>query len=168
MTCNHVIDLIDAGPFADYPRAHLEAAWQHARNCPTCGPALRSAEALTGDLRTLRQLAPPRDLAINVLARIAALEAKAAEAESVAAPSLVARSPDWRTAVGAMASTAAVALAVAGEVSMPGSSSGGDGSGGWLIQMPAMTAGTLMLAACLVLYTAGLLVSAVERDREPV
>jgi hypothetical protein len=39
---------------------------------------------------------------------------------------------------------------------------------GWLIQMPAMTAGTIMLAACLVLYTVGLLASTSEQEREPV
>jgi hypothetical protein len=38
MTCAHVLGLIDAAPVADYPRAHLDAAWQHARECATCGP----------------------------------------------------------------------------------------------------------------------------------
>ena len=50
MTCAHVLGLIDAGPFADYPRAHLDAAWQHARQCATCGPALEAAAALSTDL----------------------------------------------------------------------------------------------------------------------
>ena len=50
MTCAHVLDLIDASPLADYPSARLDAAWQHARHCATCGPALDAATALAGDL----------------------------------------------------------------------------------------------------------------------
>ena len=74
MTCTHVLGLIDAGPFADYPRAHLDAAWEHARQCATCGPALQAAAALTADLPALPQPAPPPDLAAAVLARIARID----------------------------------------------------------------------------------------------
>ena len=59
MTCAHVLGLIDSSPFGDYPRAHLDAAWRHARQCATCGPALAAATALTADLTALLQPAPP-------------------------------------------------------------------------------------------------------------
>lgn len=59
MTCSQVLGLIDAGPFADYPPAHVDAAWQHARHCPTCGPALKTATALTAELGALPEPTPP-------------------------------------------------------------------------------------------------------------
>ena len=74
MTCAHVLGLIDAGPFADYPAEHLDAAWTHARGCATCGPALNAAAALATDLASLPQLEPPAHLAASVLARIARLD----------------------------------------------------------------------------------------------
>ena len=74
MTCRHALDLIDAETFTDYPRAHLDAARQHARQCATCGPALEAATALTAGLVALPQPAPPPDLAAAVLARIARIE----------------------------------------------------------------------------------------------
>jgi hypothetical protein len=74
MTCRHVLGLIDAGPFADYPTAHLEAAWAHADSCATCGPALHASRALTGQLRGLAQPPAPSSTATTVMARIARLE----------------------------------------------------------------------------------------------
>jgi len=75
MTCAHVLGLIDAGPFAEYPRPHLEAAWQHARRCATCGPALRMATALPADLAALEQPAPSLDMTAIMLARVAQIDA---------------------------------------------------------------------------------------------
>jgi hypothetical protein len=77
MTCRHVLGLIDAGPFADYPAAHLDAAWTHAAHCQTCGPALRASRALTDRLRGLAQPPAPSNTATTVMARIARLETPA-------------------------------------------------------------------------------------------
>src|SRR5205809_4548888 len=74
MTCTHVLGLIDAGPFVDYPPAHLDAAWEHARQCATCGPALKAATALTDDLKALPAPVAPLDFTAAVLARIALSE----------------------------------------------------------------------------------------------
>jgi hypothetical protein len=74
MTCAHVLALIDAGPFADYPAAHLETAWAHARGCATCGPALSASATLGTDLARLPQPEPPAHLTAAVLARIARLD----------------------------------------------------------------------------------------------
>lgn len=74
MTCAHVLGLIDAGPFADYPPAHLQAAGEHARLCATCGPALTSSLRLADELAALAHPEPPTHLAPAVLARIARLD----------------------------------------------------------------------------------------------
>lgn len=77
MTCRHVLGLIDAGPFADSPAAHLDAAWSHAGTCPTCGPALRTSRAMTDQLRGLAEPPAPSNVAIAVMARVARLETPA-------------------------------------------------------------------------------------------
>jgi len=115
MTCAHVLGLIDAGPFADYPRAHLDAAWEHARTCATCGPALAAADRLARDLVGLPQPAPPPDLAAAVIARIARIEAEG--------PAIHDGAPDWSpwmTALGALAAGVAIALSTTsgGEVAI--------------------------------------------------
>src|SRR6187402_2273976 len=63
MTCAHVLGLIDAEPFAAYPQEHLDAARAHARECPTCGPALEAASLMTAELRALPGPDAPEDLA---------------------------------------------------------------------------------------------------------
>lgn len=133
MTCAHVLGLVDAGPFADYPRAHLDAAWEHARQCPTCGPALQASDRLTIDLAALPQPAPPPDLAAAVAARIARIEI---EEE----PPVRARAHDWSpliTVLGGLAAAVAIAL------SMPSSA--------W-----SQHTWTPVLAAGLAFYAAGL------------
>jgi hypothetical protein len=104
MTCAHVLGLIDAGPFADYPQAHREAAWQHARQCATCGPALDGAKRLDADLAVLPQPAPPPDLAVAVIARIARIE------ETPAVHAGAREWSTWITALGAVAACLAIAL----------------------------------------------------------
>jgi hypothetical protein len=104
MTCTHVLDLIDAGPFADYPRAHLDAAWQHARQCATCGPALDAADRLATDLAGLAQPAPAPDLSAAIVARIARIEEPLAVETGARAWS------PWITALGALAACIAIAL----------------------------------------------------------
>jgi hypothetical protein len=74
MTCEHVLALIDVGPFATVASARLDAAWAHAASCPTCGPALATSKALTGGLRRLAHPAAPVHLRATVMARIAAAE----------------------------------------------------------------------------------------------
>lgn len=115
MTCRHVLGLIDAGPFADYPRAHLDAAWQHARQCPRCGPALEAATALTAGLPALPELAPPRDLTAAVLARIGAITPAdtaraAATIPEAAMPSVTRDWPAWATALGGTSAGLAIVL----------------------------------------------------------
>lgn len=74
MKCAYVLGLIDLDSFADYPRAHIDAAHEHARECATCGAALQLASALTTELAALPQPVPPPELAASVLARIARTE----------------------------------------------------------------------------------------------
>jgi hypothetical protein len=145
MTCTHVLGLIDAGPFADYPRAHLEAAWQHARQCPTCGPALETATQLTADLHALAHPATPPDLARGVLARVAQVDEKHAAPVGVAPEANRLSVGDW--SIWASAGGLMTASAMAG--SMPA-------AGGMriLIESPATQA--LVLGAGLILYVAGL------------
>lgn len=162
MTCAHVLGLIDAGPFADYPGAHLDAAWQHARQCPTCGPALETATALTSDLAALPQPAPPSDLAAAVLARITEIDRPAAAVTAVPRARARLNARDWSsalaTALGSLAAGAATALSM-----HPGNAA--PTAPAWL-GMGQMTAGleavpptstwALVLAAGLVVYAAGL------------
>ena len=104
MTCAHVLGLVDAGPFADYPQAHLDAAWEHARQCPTCGPALQASDRLTIDLAALPHPVPPPDLTLAVIARIARVEEE---------PPVHARAHDWSpliTVLGGLAAGVAIAL----------------------------------------------------------
>jgi hypothetical protein len=104
MTCAHVLGLIDAGPFADYPREHLNAAWAHARQCATCGPALQAAHRLASDLAAWPQPVPPSDLAAGVLARIARLGDE---------PPVRSRAHDWSppiTVLGGLTAGVAIAL----------------------------------------------------------
>jgi hypothetical protein len=162
MTCAHILGLIDAGPFADYPHAHLEAAWLHARQCATCGPALEAATALTADLVALPSLAPPPDMAAAVLKRIAQIEEShgavvAAGMPETGAPSSTSDWSAWATALGGLGVGFAIVSAPLGdaapiEIAMPGIR----GITAGLIAMPSTTMGTLVLAAGLVLYVAGL------------
>jgi hypothetical protein len=118
MTCTHVLGLIDAGPFADYPRAHLDAAWQHARRCATCGPALEAAAALTEELTALPEPAPAPDMAAAVLARIARLEqAQGVPTAAVAREAAVLPAMrDWAARAAAVGGLAA-GIAIVGSVS---------------------------------------------------
>lgn len=149
MTCMHVLGLIDAGPCADYPRAHLDIAWQHARHCPTCGPALEAATTLAADLAALSQLAPPPDMTASILARVARVE----HAQS-AAPS---RAHDWSVwpTLGALVVGLAIVLSMLpAPVHIASFRTGSMTSAP--AAMPTTIAEALALAAGLVLYAAGL------------
>jgi hypothetical protein len=168
-----VLGLIDGGPFVDYPRAHLDAAWEHARHCRTCGPALAASETLTRALQALPQLTASRDLTGGVLARIAALEMPFLEQAAIpdaARPHTSGNDPwDWASQAAAIAATvAAAALISSGAIPIPESASGG-GFMGPLIDVPPIADGTLALAACLALYSFGLFAGgAAGRERGPV
>ena len=156
MTCTHVLGLIDAGAFADHPRAHLDAAREHAERCATCGPAWRTAAALTSGLTTLPQPAAPPHLAASVLARIARIEPTVgATADETAI------SAGWSACITALG---ALVVLIALLVSMPTGDSVArsivsprfvamrDG----LFALPSTAAGALAIAAGLFLYVAGL------------
>ena len=157
MNCSHVLGLIDAGPFVEYPREHREAARRHALRCATCGPALRTSETITSRLAALPQPAPPRDLAPGVLARIARVDAPATAAVS---PPIAARGASFRpfTAVAVLgAGTALVSgFLVPGASSIDVQSLGFARSSTGLVVMPATFAGALGLAGGLALYALGL------------
>ena len=160
MTCAHVLGLIDAGPFAGYPRAHLDAAWRHARQCATCGPALDAATALTTELAALAQPAAPPNLAADVLARIAQIEPVASVASGrseTPAPSITRDWPAWATSLGGLTAGLAIVVAPPGGgtlIKITSSSVGGTAVG--VGAMPSTVTAALVLAAGLVLYAAGL------------
>jgi hypothetical protein len=161
MNCRHVIGLIDAGPFADYPRQHLDAAWAHARQCHTCGPALEAAAAMTDRLRALPRPALPRDLTAGVLAHTAAIEgARAARPAPVFEAKRRVVMPDvsgWAMVAGAVVAT--VAITASGDVA-PGDIVSLDRVAvRSVVAIPAMTPGLLTLAAGLALYAFGLFAS---------
>ncbi len=163
MTCRHVLGLIDAAPFADYPRAHLDAAWRHARQCPTCGPALEAGTTLTADLAALPYPAPPPDLAAAVLARIAQSEPTVpargtAAVEAITSPSVPAVWPAWATAFGGLAAaiTAVVStpLGRGAAIDVPWLRPPALSAG--LVPLPSITVTALMLACGLAIYVVGL------------
>ena len=127
MTCAHVLGLIDAGPFADYPQAHLDAAWQHARQCGTCGPALETAAALSTALAALPQFAATPEW-----------------------------SP-WVTTLGGLGAGLAIVLSVLGGDVIPiAITAGFGGLTGALSAMPVTATWAPVLAVSLALYVAGL------------
>jgi hypothetical protein len=161
MTCTHVLGLIDAGPFADYPRAHLDAAWQHARQCPTCGPALETATQLTTDLQALADPAPPPDLATVVLARIAQIEERSDPAAAATSePGEGLNLADWSVrlaGVGGLAATVAIAAEMLpGDLPIYLASPAVGGITGSLAAFPPFGPGALILAAGLVVYVMAL------------
>ena len=163
MTCGHVLGLIDAGPFAEYPASHLQAAWDHARQCPTCGPALDAATALTTGLSTLPHPAPPAHLATAVMARIARLEAPrtiGATVQTRDARASVRSRWQGRTAAGAgLAAGCLIALSIVmGESPALDLTSPRIGGPIGLLGMQSSGTSWVMLAVSLVLYLIALFV----------
>lgn len=170
MTCAHVLGLLDAGSLAEYPPTHMEAARQHARQCASCGPALRAAEALTAGLAALPKMGPSPAFAATVLARIAQTEPLERPARAAALPA---------TRPGSLlrecfASVAAPACLVAGlalilsmvsgdevRTSITSTKVGGMG----LLAMPSTFSDAVVLGTGLLLYAAGLLAPLSGRDR---
>lgn len=169
MTCSHVLGLIDAGPFADHPRAHLDAARRHARGCVTCGPALEASRRLDAGLATLPQLVPSRDFSGAVLARLAQVEPRAVSqpaARNHASPRSLARAwPPWATVAGGVAAAATIALSAPLATMAPIEfvSLTLRGMTDSLIEMPSTTVGALGLTAGLGIYMVGMF-AAVEGE----
>ena len=155
MTCTHVIGLIDAGPFVDYPRDHRDAASAHARQCATCGPALAAAEAVTAGLRMIPNPALPRDLTADVLVRAAAVEQawRAMPATGTVTAPMTSRAlwvPASATALAAAVVAASIASGDVPLFRMAPLSGGG-------LDMPQTGAGIIQLVTGLALYAFGLL-----------
>ena len=132
------------------------------------------ATALTTKLSALPHPAPSRDLRRAVLARIAQIEqayaAPASEAAGQAtAPSFRRGWPVWATALGGVAAGVAIALSmplgegVPIDLALPGIGAVKAG----LVPMPSETTGSLVLAASLALYVAGLFGSERTRKIDP-
>ena len=167
MNCSHVLGLIDAGPFADYPPAHLEAAWAHARRCASCGSALRLATALANDLAALPEPAPPAHLAPAVLARIARLESSPTHGATDRERAVVV-SRTWQDHAAAAAGIIAAGLIAISLMSGQGPAvdvtSPRIGGSNGLLAMQGTTTWWTTLAVSLVLYLTGLF-APVRRDR---
>jgi hypothetical protein len=160
MMCAHVLGLIDAGPFAEYPPEHLDAAREHARECPTCGPALAVATSLQAELATLPEPEAPADLANIVMARIAQLpESDAAAATGKQPAASPVRRRDWTpmvTAIGGLVAGLAMILTMPSGVEGLGGFVTPRLSGGALATMPATVPAALTIGAGLVVYVVGL------------
>jgi hypothetical protein len=162
MTCAHVLGLIDAGSLADYPGAHLDTAWQHARQCATCGPALEAATALTTDLARLPQPAPPAELARTVLARLARIEAAQSASAATVTQETRGRSDThdwspWATSLGSLAAGFAIVLSMPpGGGALIDITSPRVGVAAGVVAMHVTSTWTLVLAASLGLYVVGL------------
>jgi hypothetical protein len=156
MTCTHVLGLIDAGPFADYPRVHFDAAWKHARQCATCGPALAASLALGESLASLPHPAPTNGMTSSVLARIERIEQArpAADIAPTSGPVMVSSLRDWQVWAMAFGGVAA-ALAQAKGV---GTTIGH-------LSMPATIMWAIPLTVGLALYAAGLFAPLHRRSR---
>jgi hypothetical protein len=168
MTCPHVLNLIDAGPFAEYPRAHLDAAWEHARRCRTCGPALEAATALTGDLAALARPSAPPGLAAAVLARIAQIE-QAGMTPAPAVPESTARSSTrdwsaWAMGLGGLAAWLAIVVSTPlRDVALASPRVNWIAAG--VLATPSAIPGALCLTGGLVLYVVGLCARVGGRSR---
>ena len=165
MTCEHVLDVIDAGPFVHVAPATLEAALAHARTCATCGPAVETAEALTIDLAALAHPAPPPEFANVVLARIAQIDAGVEDAaiDKVSSSPAASRLPVWSAAAIAFAASVAMAvLTIARNLTTAPVTPPGSG----FFSMTAMVATTrdlLPFAAVLLVFVAGLFATVTAR-----
>jgi hypothetical protein len=154
MTCAHVLDLLDAGPFAVSPRAHLDAAREHALQCPTCGPALTMMRELETDLPALGEPAPPPDFTTSVLSRIAEIPVTERSADGEAAVSGWQRWPAWAGAIGGAAAVIAVQSMASTEATILSPRAGTISES--LIALPPAQPAVVVLAIGLFLYARGL------------
>jgi hypothetical protein len=166
MTCTHVLGLLDAGPFADWPPAHLDAAREHARQCATCGPALRAATALPATLAALPQVSAPTDLAGAVMAGLHRIE-DAARGTATDRPVVIAASvrawPAWAAALGGLASGLAMAMRTYATLAEAARTAAGGAMAG-LLSIPPPVWG-VVLGAGLLVYAAGVFAPVAGRTR---
>jgi len=146
MTCNHVLDFIDAGPLVDVSAAQRDAVQEHARECAACARAIQSAEAIASDLRSLAQPAPPPELTAAVMAAIARIEPR------IEAPGGARERSVGVTSLAALGSGLTILLATV----LTGIAGSGVRLIGAGVDVPATAAATLGLTAGLVLYVGGL------------
>jgi len=165
MTCRHVLDVIDAGPFGNDRRALLDAARSHAAGCPTCGPALLGSEVLTVGLRGLARPAAPAHLKATVMARITNADLTAYEQGAVVTGARN-TSRDWS----GLAPLAGLAVGLA--IVVPTSIAAGDvwrvwNTGGLAAfgAVPQATLATLSMVLGLAVFVGGLLVPLARRRR---
>lgn len=163
MNCSHVLGLIDAGPLANYPREHRDAARRHALGCPTCGAALLASEAIDTALAALPRPAAPRDLAAGILARIARMDelpSASLRATSVARAS----SLRWYPALAAVGAGTALAIGalVSGPIDLQSLGFARTSMG--LVVMPVTIAGAMGLAGGLALYALGVFMPLAVRE----
>ena len=168
MTCERVMDVIDAGVFVDHSRQQLAAAHAHIRQCERCATALGHSESSIARFESMASPAPSRDLTQNVMARIAALETRVPQATTVEEqPARVPAAPasPWLPVAGAIAAAAATVLVTAsvtsGESLLP--SVAGFRMG--LFAMPESGQELLAGAMGTALYVFGLLASDRVTDR---
>lgn len=155
MTCRHVLDLIDAGPLVTSPRAHLDAAREHAHECPACGPALTRMRELETHLAALEEPLPAPDFTAAVLSRIArvpAIETALVKRESPAAGWQ--RWPDWTGALGGAAAVAAIQWTASSAVTTLAPRTGTFAAG--LVAMPPAEPAVAVLVLGLLVYAKGL------------
>ena len=169
MNCSHVLGLIDAGPYADYPPAHLDAAWRHARGCPTCGPALELSTVMTRELAGPMPATPPAHLAASVAARIARLDAphrvSGAAEPARPGPAVAGWWPELSAVVGGvMAGVALIASVPPGGWTMGRFAMLWEGwTGVDAFVQPATSGGMLTLAGGVLFFVVGLFASRERR-----
>lgn len=163
MTCTHVLGLIDAGPFADYPDEHLDRAWEHARSCATCGPALLEADRLSVELQMLARPEPPPGLAEIVMARIARVDVEAASqpVQAAVVASAVSGGFAWATLVGGFVAGVLIVSAMWPVAVVPF----GGGMTADMFSWPAITTTGGAIGVSLTLYLAGLFAPLAIRER---
>jgi hypothetical protein len=172
MNCRHVLGLIDAGPLADYPPAHLAAAWRHARECPMCGPALEMSTVVARELAGLHT-DPPAHFAVGVAARIAQLDAPPRALRDAASRARRTAVVGWWSGLstvvgGVMAGVALTESLPPGEWTMLRFGTlwtGWMGAGAFL--PPASSAGMLALTGGVLLFVIGLFYGRDVTERSP-
>ncbi|MBZ5499730.1 MAG: hypothetical protein LAP85_25300 [Acidobacteriia bacterium] len=162
MTCKQVRALMNALPLAEYPRAQLEAAERHARNCRKCTPVVTSSKALDLQLSRLPEPPLPAGLEAAILERIA-LQGRAVAplsgADSVSAVIKQERFSLAAALTGLAASLGVLAYwLVDGRAQIDLTSSRIGGATMDIIHMPGAFPAFLVLAVGLLIYVTGLIV----------
>lgn len=163
MNCAHVLGLIDAGSLACPPPGRRGSARRHARQCPTCGPAMAAAASLTRDLDALPRMTVPPDVTAAILARVAVAEQRRIAPASAPAPAAYSPARDWGFWATTLASFVVGLLSIGSTAQRTeGPVAAAPGLAGMSGHAPVMA---LLLVAALGLYAAGLFAPLREPDR---